>query len=222
VTRVVASALVLLALLSAQAGAQRQETYRSSVVSLPGSVRAQLTGAFWHRGCPVALSELRLLTVRHWGFDARPHTGQLVVNRDAAAGLARVFGRLYELRFPIRHMRLLDAYGPERTRPADGDVTASFECRQSVPSPCVGGSRSGRWSNHAYGLAVDLNPAENPYVGCGRTRDPTRLRYLDRSRLRAGMVTPAVVRAFRAIGWGWGGDWSGATKDYMHFSWNGH
>jgi hypothetical protein len=222
VTRLVASGLVVLALLAAQAGAQQQETYRSSVVPLPSSVRTQLAGPFWHRGCPVALSELRLLTVRHWGFDAQPHTGQLVVNRDAAAGLARVFGRLYELRFPIRHMRLADAYGPERGRPADGDVTASFECRQAVPSPCTGGSGTGSWSMHAYGRAVDLNPAENPYVGCGRTRDPTRVRYLDRSRLRPGMVTPTIVQAFRSIGWGWGGDWSGATKDYMHFSSTGH
>lgn len=220
--RLAALLLALLALSATQAGAQDQATYRSSVQPLSSPVRAQLAGPFWHRGCPVALSELRLLTIRHWGFDARPHTGQLVVNRDAAGGLARVFGRLFELRFPIRHMRLEDAYGPEAAQPADGDVTASFECRQSVPSPCVGGSRSGRWSNHAYGLAVDLNPAENPYVGCGRTRDPTRERYLDRSRLRPGMVTPAVVRAFRSIGWGWGGEWSGATKDYMHFSWNGH
>ncbi len=81
---------------------------------------------------------------------------------------------------------------------------------------------SKNWSNHAYGLAIDLNPRENPYVGCGRTRDASRDPYLDRKRLRPGMVTPAVVRAFRSIGWGWGGDWSGSTKDYMHFSWNGH
>ena len=76
------------------------------------------------------------------------------------------------------------------------DITASFECRQSVPSPCTGGSRSGHWSNHAYGHAIDLNPRENPYVGCGMTRDPTGRAYLDRSRLRRGMVTPEVVRAF--------------------------
>jgi len=101
-------------------------------------------------------------------------------------------------------------------------VSGSFECRQAVPSPCTGGSGTGTWSNHAYGLAIDLNPAENPYVGCGQTRDSTRARYLDRSQLREGMVTPAVVAAFRSIGWGWGGDWSGATKDYMHFSHNGH
>ena len=106
-------------------------------------------------------------------------------------------------------------------RPADGDVTGSFRCRQSVPSPCVGGSRSGRWSNHAYGLAIEVNPLENPYVGCGRVRDRASGRYVDRSLLRKGMVTPAVVRAFAAVGWGWGGSWTGQTKDYMHFSHNG-
>ncbi|HZT54401.1 MAG TPA: M15 family metallopeptidase, partial [Gaiellaceae bacterium] len=60
------------------------------------------------------------------------------------------------------------------------------------------------------------------YVGCGMTRDKTALAYLDRSRHRPGMVTPAVVRAFASIGWGWGGAWTGSTKDYMHFSSNGH
>jgi hypothetical protein len=189
---------------------------------LPASVKSTLQHGFWQTGCPVPLSHLRVLTVRHWGFDGRAHIGQLVVNRAAAPPLARVFRRLYTLRFPIRHLQLADMYGPANVRPADGDVSGSFECRQAVPSPCTGGSGTGTWSNHAYGLAIDLNPAENPYVGCGQTRDSTRARYLDRSRLREGMVTPAVVAAFRSIGWGWGGDWSGATKDYMHFSHNGH
>jgi hypothetical protein len=54
------------------------------------------------------------------------------------------------------------------------------------------------------------------------SRDPEGRRYLDRSKLRPGMVTPAVVRAFASIGWGWGGAWTGDTKDYMHFSVNGH
>ena len=105
---------------------------------------------------------------------------------------------------------------------ADGDMTASFSCRQAVPSPCTGGTGTGSWSEHAYGLAVDLNPVENPYVGCGMTRDKTALSYLDRSKLRKGMVTPAVIRVFASVGWGWGGSWTGDTKDYMHFSYNGH
>ena len=75
---------------------------------------------------------------------------------------------------------------------------------------------------HAYGEAVDINPVENPYVGCGMTRDKTALSYLKRTRVRREMVTPAVLRAFESVGWAWAGAWSGSTKDYMHFSSNGH
>jgi hypothetical protein len=197
--------------------------FQSSVKPLPGPVRAQLrSSGDWRPGCPVALSGLRLLTVSHWDFAGRSQTGQVVVNRAAAEPLARVFGQLYRLHFPIRHMQLADAYGPVAGRPADGDVSGSFECRQAVPSPCTGGSRTGTWSMHAFGLAVDLNPVENPYVGCGQSRDPKARLYRDRSRHRKGMVTPRVIQAFRSVGWGWGGSWAGSTKDYMHFSSTGH
>jgi D-alanyl-D-alanine carboxypeptidase-like protein len=193
--------------------------FHSSVRPLPEPMRAQLEQrGFWHRGCPVALSGLRLLTVSHRGFDGRTHTGQLVVNRSAAGPLGEVFRRLNRRGFPIRHMRFADFYGPRADRPTDGDVTASFECRQAVPSPCTGGRGTGSWSMHAYGLAVDVNPNENPYVGCGQSRDPTLRRYRNRSRHLKGMVTPRAIAAFASIGWGWGGSWAGNTKDYMHFS----
>ena len=193
----------------------------AAIQPLPAPLTTQLKGGYWHAGCPVQLGQLRLLTVKQWGFDGKPHTGQLVVNEKAAAPLQRVFAKLYQLHFPIRHMQLSDAYVPGGSIP-DTDITASFECRQASASPCTGKTSNGSWSNHAYGLAVDINPSENPYVGCGMTRDPARLVYVNRSRMRPGMVTPAVVAAFRQIGWGWGGSWSGDTKDYMHFSWNGH
>ena len=77
------------------------------------------------------------------------------------------------------------------------------------------------YTEHFSCIAIDLNPRENPYVGCGKVRDATRRSYLDRSRIRTGMVTPAVVRAFASIGWGWGGAWTGDTRDYMHFSTTG-
>jgi hypothetical protein len=196
--------------------------FHASVEPLPAPLRAELTGLYWHPGCPVPLSQLRVLTVDHWGFDGQAHIGRLVVNADAAAPLARVFRRLYKLRFPIRHLRLSDQYGQAQTQPADHDISGSFDCRQAVPSPCSSGAGTGTWSEHAYGEAVDLNPVENPYVGCGMTRDRSARRYLDRTRLRPGMVTPAVVQAFRSVGWGWGGAWAGDTKDYMHFSASGH
>ena len=197
--------------------------FQSSVEPLPQPVQTQLKAAgVWHRGCPVGLSDLRLLTVSHRDFRGRTQTGQLVVNRSAAAPLRRVFRRLYALHFPIRHLTLADAYGPEAQRPKDGDISGSFECRQAVPSPCTGGRGTGTWSMHAYGLAVDINPRENPYVGCGQSRDPTARSYRDRSRRRRGMIGGRTVRAFAAIGWQWAGAWAGDTKDYMHFSANGH
>jgi hypothetical protein len=190
---------------------------------VPRSVQAQVVSSGnWHRGCPVSFAGVRLLTVTYLGFDGHAHSGQMVVNARYATALTQVFRRLYAMRFPIRHMALSDTYGPPRGRPRDEDVTASFECRQAAASPCTGKARTGTWSMHAYGEAIDLNPVENPYVGCGMTRDKTALSYLDRARVRAGMVTPAVVAAFRSIGWGWGGAWYGSTKDYMHFSANGH
>ena len=199
-------------------------SFHWSAAPLKAPVRAELRGEFWRPGCPVPLSQLRVLTVTYWGFDRHAHTGQLVVNADVAPSLARVFRKLYELRFPIRHLRVADMYGPRASRPADDDVSGSFFCRQAVASPCTSSVRTGtgHWSEHAYGHAVDLNPVENPYVGCGMSRDPASRRFLDRSRLRRGMVTPAVVAAFRSIGWGWGGSWTGDTKDYMHFSASGH
>ena len=215
VRRVVASALVVLCLpVPAHAA---NSGYASSVRPLSPALQETLSGTYWKPGCPVPLSDLRVLTVRHWDFAGRARTGQLIVNRKAADPLRTVFRRLYETKFAIRYLQL-DIYRQRDRLPANGDVSGSFECRQSVPSPCVGGTASGRWSNHAYGLAIDLNPRENPYVGCGKVRDSTRRTYLDRTRLRPGMVTPAVVRAFAAIGGGWGGSWAGDTKDYMHFS----
>jgi hypothetical protein len=197
--------------------------FHASSEPLPQPVRAQLkTEGFWRASCPVGLADLRLLTVSHWGFDGRAHTGQLVVNARAAGPIGRAFHKLYGLHFPIRHLQLGDMYGPTRDRPRDDDVTGSFDCRQAVPSPCTGGRGTGTWSMHAYGLAVDVNPVENPYVGCGQSRDPSAKPYFDRSRHRRGMVTPRAIAAFRSIGWGWGGSWSGDTKDYMHFSSNGH
>jgi hypothetical protein len=196
-------------------------TFAVAPLSVP--VRQRLRdGGFWRSACPVPLSGLRQLTVSYRGFDGARHTGDLVVNAAAAGKLERVFRRLYRQRFPIRHIGFSEFYGPRSEHPSDGDVSASFECRQAVPSPCTGGLKSGHWSMHAYGLAVDLNPTENPYVGCGQSRDPATKPYRDRSRHRRGMVDARVVDAFGSVGWGWGGAWTGSTKDYMHFSATGH
>jgi hypothetical protein len=187
--------------------------FHGRVDLLPAGLKAELKQRhLWHRGCPTPLSQLRLLTVSYVGFDRQAHSGGLVVNANAAHPLRSVFGRLYSIRFRIREIDPLST---------SGDDTASMECRDAVSSPCPGTPPTHSWSEHAYGEAVDINPIENPYTGCGRTRTKASIPYLNRAHHRPGMVNSGVIRAFASIGWGWGGSWSG-TKDYMHFSATGH
>jgi hypothetical protein len=217
----VVAILVLAAVLALTAATTHAATSRTGIARLTAGQRHAIKASGeWHRGCPVWLSQLRVLSYRYYGFDKQTHTGQIVVNAKVASPLATVFDRLYRMRFPIRDGAFASMYGPHADQ--NGDVTASFECRNASASPCSKSANSHHWSMHAFGEAVDLDPRENPYVGCGMTRDKTARSYLNRSWHRPGMVTPAVREAFASIGWGWGGSWSGSTKDYMHFSSNGH
>lgn len=182
---------------------------------IDAATRERMSGVSWHRGCPVGFSDLRLLTVSHWGFDGGVHRGRLVVNRDAAAAMLRTMRALFGLHFPIRQMRLVDAYGADDHRSMAADNTSAFNCR-----PVAG---TDEWSEHAYGRAIDVNPIENPYVtGSGYVSPPAGAPYADRSRRVAGLIHRGpVVRAFAAAGWEWGGDWLG-TRDFQHFSVGGH
>ncbi|MGD0272264.1 MAG: M15 family metallopeptidase [Gaiellaceae bacterium] len=189
--------------------------FRSKISPLAPELRAQMTGVSWHRGCPVPLSGLRLLTLSYRGFDGRSHTGRLVVKRFVAAQVVTAFRKLYNGGFPIRRMQLVDAYGGSDFRSIEADNTSAFNCRNATGSS--------HWSNHAYGLAIDVNPIENPYVtASGSVAHKASRPYLNRSRIRPGMAYQGgvLVNAFHSIGWGWGGYWSG-DRDYQHFSVNG-
>lgn len=120
--------------------------------------------------------------------------------------------RLFRLRFAIRRMRLVDAYGSDDNRSMNADNTSAFNCRE------VSG-RPGVWSQHAYGRAIDVNPVENPYVSGSHVSPAKGQEFADRRPRRKGMIARrgAVVRIFARAGWAWGGNWSGA-QDYQHFS----
>ena len=189
--------------------------FHANVQPVPAAMRAEMTGVSWHRGCPVSLDDLRLITLTYRGFDRRAHTGHLVANRTVARVLVSVFRRLYAAGFPIRRMEPVDRYGGDDFRSIEADNTSAFNCRAATGSS--------HWSNHAYGLAVDVDPIENPYVSGGGSAHRASAPFLDRSRHRPGMAYEGgvLVDAFRAAGWGWGGSWAGGTKDYQHFSSNG-
>lgn len=187
------------------------EAFAATVETVPEEVAARST---WSPGCPVALEDLRYLTVTFWGFDHQPHTGELLVHERAADPMVEVFRAIYDARFPIEEMRVITTADLDAPPTGDGNTTTGFVCRPTVSS--------GGWSQHAYGLAVDINPFHNPYARDDVVVPELASSYVDRDRHRPGMIQPGdvVTQAFAAIGWGWGGNWRSA-KDWMHFSHDG-
>jgi hypothetical protein len=168
----------------------------------------------WRRGCPVGPAQLRTIRLSYWGFDAERRIGRLVVRRTVTGDVVTAFRSLYRARFPIRRIVPVSAYKGSDDASMAADNTSGFNCRR------VPGSTS--WSEHAYGEAIDVNPVENPYIAGGRVQPPAARAYLNRSRARPGMALEgnALVRAFDAVGWGWGGRWT-SPVDYQHFSRSG-
>jgi hypothetical protein len=209
--------VLLAATLVAVSAAPANAAYSYSISRITPAVKGRIMGVSYHTGCPVPLRKLRYVRLRYWDFHHRQRVGELIVNRDAAGPIVRVFRRLYANGYEIRRMRLVDAYGGSDFRSIEADNTSAFNCR------FVDGTT--RWSNHAFGRAIDVNPIENPYVtASGTTSHPRSRRYLDRTtrRHRAEILRgDKTIRAFASQGWGWGGDFPGGAKDYQHFSADG-
>lgn len=172
-----------------------------------------LSRSTWVPGCPVEPEDLSYLTLSFWGFDDRPHTGEMIVSADVAEDIVSVFQTLFQARFPIEEMRIVTEADLDAPPTGDGNNTGSFVCR-----PVTGGTK---FSQHAYGLAIDINPFLNPYQRGELVLPELATAYLDRTSSSPGLITDGdvVVQAFEAIGWHWGGRWS-SLRDYQHFSWN--
>ena len=188
--------------------------YQSTSAPIDDATAARM-GTTWQPGCPVPLSDLRRLTMSFWGFDDRPHTGELVVNAKVADDVRAVFKKLFDARFPLEEMRIVEPADLAAEPTGDGNSTAAFVCR-----PIRGSTTT--FSAHSYGLAVDVNPFQNPYQKGKSVLPELASAYLDRSWSRPGMIKKGdvVTKAFASIGWTWGGTWT-TTKDTMHFSENG-
>lgn len=191
--------------------AARHSRFLAVITPVDRWTRASMVGVSWEEGCPVPISDLRVIYMTHRGFDGRTHVGRLMVHRDVAVDVARVFGTLYDHRFPIRRMDLIERYDADDDASMAADNTSAFNCR-----PITG--TTDRFSIHSYGKAIDINTIENPYVKGTLVLPPAGADYLDRTDVRPGMVTAddLAVRSFAAKGFTWGGDYT-SLKDYQHF-----
>lgn len=184
--------------------------------SIPDDVWEDMQGKSWHEasGCP-ARSDLALLHIPFLDFDGRTRFGEMVVAREVAASVLSAFARIYAAgSFPIASIERVDKFGGNDLASMTANNTSAFNCR------VVSGSNV--LSEHARGLAIDINPLQNPYVGKTFLQPPTGEKFRDRSKRPLGMIATGdtVVEAFAAIGWKWGGARS-SSRDYQHFSKSG-
>ena len=184
--------------------------FASRVRQAPAKVIARST---WRPECPVRASELDWIRLTYVGFDGKRHSGELLAHESVSADLITVFRALWIARFPIEEMRITRKRELDLEPTGDGNNTGAFVCR-----PTRGGQS---FSEHAYGLAIDVNPFQNPYRKGEVVLPELASAYHDRQEKRPGMIVDdgPVVSAFDGIGWGWGGRWRSLT-DLHHFSRN--
>jgi len=164
-------------------------------------------------GAPVPCERLRLLKFGYVNFDGQTRDDAEMVVMDAVADHAlAVFVALRAKRFPIASVKLMDHFEGDDEASTARNNTSSLNVRQ-----IAGG---GPISLHSYGVAIDLNPLQNPYIT--RSGDklsidpPAATDYVRRTPLRPGMAED-VVALFAAHGFAeWGGRWKNPI-DYQHF-----
>src|SRR6202012_3523260 len=105
--------------------------------------------------------DLRELTLTFHGYDKATHTGALIVHRDLADDVIRMFRELYRHNFPIERMAPIEDYGGNDDASMASNNTSAFNCRDATGKPGV-------FSNHSWGRAIDINRLPNPYVKGGK------------------------------------------------------
>jgi hypothetical protein len=175
------------------------------------SVTAKELGLTWHPGCPVGPDQLRMMVLSYRGMDGQAHQGQLVVSADRVDELITIFGQLYQMQYPIAKMLTPDHY-------ANADDELSMEDNNTSGYNCRDIPDTGRWSYHAYGRAIDINPLINPYHDVNGMQPKNGGPFLDRTRRDPGLLHDGdqTVLAFTDRGWTWGGHWTDPI-DYQHF-----
>lgn len=156
-------------------------------------------------------ADLRYVQVPLFGFDGKEHLGELVVHKNVAQEVEKIFIEIFEAQFPIEKMRLIENYGADDTASMEDNNSSAFCYRFAVAKPNI-------LSKHSFGMAIDVNPLYNPYVKKDLILPKSGTPFANRTIRQKGMVLPGdpCHTAFCKRGWIWGGDWPD-RQDYQHF-----
>lgn len=183
----------------------------------PDIKNRMIEGNSFKKNCPVPLKDLRYLNIKHLGFDGNDKIGELIVHKSVASNVIKIFDELYDIKYPIYKMKLVSDYKADDWLSIEANNSSAFNCR-----PITG--KKNKWSKHAYGKAIDINPIENPYISKkGYISHKDSLKYRTRKHEIKTLKDNAIllkkdkaVKIFEKYGWKWGGDWI-TIKDYQHF-----
>ena len=193
---------------------------RGSAQAIPEDVRQIMRGKSMPSGASVSFDDLSYLTIPHYDFNYNIVQGHLIVNKALAEEVLDIFAELYDIKYPIERMEIVDKYGADDYESIEYNNTSAFNYRVSTDG-------SGRLSKHALGRAIDINPQINPYVNSNGTgAHPNAKEYWsrDKSKWTSEVAKAAYIgkdseiyRIFvNKYGWEWGGAWS-SYRDYQHF-----
>lgn len=190
-----------------------QQYFTASVIT--DEIYERINGCSYVENDNIAIEDLRYLQVLHVGFDGEEHVGELIVNKAIAEDILDIMYELYENKYPIERMVLVEAYGGDDELSMQSNNTSAFNYRT------VEGSSS--LSKHSYGMAIDINPFYNPCVrtysdGSSKSFPEGSDSYADRSKDFSYKIdkNDLCFKLFTERGFQWGGDWN-SLKDYQHF-----
>lgn len=182
---------------------------------ITADILERIQGKSYPEGATIELDDLRWLHVMHYGFDGEVHEGELIVNHSVAHDVLEIFRELFDIKYPIEKIRLIDEYNAEDEASMEDNNSSAF-CYRTI-------AESSTLSNHALGLAIDINPLYNPYVyerkdGTTFLQPENAGDYVDREADNPYYIKKddACYEIFINHGFTWGGEWK-SKKDYQHF-----
>ncbi|MGL6105298.1 M15 family metallopeptidase [Romboutsia sp.] len=183
-----------------------------SYTSIPDDIRDKMIGVSMPENKPISFDTLSYLNLTYYGFDDKIHIGEMVVNNEVAAEVVDIFKELYDKKFPIEKIKLIDEYNAIDEDSMANNNSSSF-CYRTIAG-------TNQISNHGKGLAIDINPLQNPHVKGDEVSPSEGYMYKDRATYQKGMITKGddLYNAFVNRGWSWGGNWT--NPDYQHFEKN--
>lgn len=178
---------------------------------LTQEMKAKIINNSWTDQAPYSIDDLMHLNVMYWGFDEKDHMGELIVHKIIAEEVIEIFKELHAAKFPIEKIKLIDEYDSVDYISME-DNNSSALCVREVTN------REGELSRHSFGIAIDINPVQNPYISSESILPDSGKKYLVRTDVRKGMIIEGDIcyNAFVERGWTWGGHWQ-SIKDYQHF-----